>query len=503
MVASIYEKIELEDNKNEKTRVAVIGTGMAGLCAAWLLSTSGEHCITLYDKQSEAGLGAHSRVINDVVVDVPLRIVTQSFYPELIALYKHLEIKLYVADSSSTLAWRPETENTAESLGKPYFRYSNNIRGTASSSQFDTKSCRQASSYRIIWELVWLCIIGSLDYYRGVLKDSTIGDYLEKKKYSPAFVNGFLIAYLSVICTCSHTSALAYPAEVVFEYFLPATLSSNGVYRVSEGVRSAIAALTVNIKSFFYNSNVTKLERLANGKWAIHDNLNGENSYDHVIIATDAHPAASILSEINPKLSKLLKTIKVERSETVVHTDESFMPVDRSLWSSMNLQTTTRTADNESEVTAWINSLQPMTDQRDVFQTWNPSKQPREETVISRSFFDRPVVTLETENVLHELAQVQGQDNIWVCGAYSVSGVPLLENAAKSGFMVAERIGAVERPWKSTLQTPVPHATQAAFAVAKRLGYNVVVNTVSMFEDLFIYAMSLYSLANVKAFKLV
>ncbi|KNC79810.1 hypothetical protein SARC_07809 [Sphaeroforma arctica JP610] len=225
-----------------------------------------------------------------------------------------------------------------------------------------------------------------------------------------------------------------------------------------------------------YSSDISSIHKHSEtGKWVVDDKTHGTAEYDHIIVATDPHAAAIILRNISPKLAQTIGQVEVTQSETILHTDESFMPSDSALWSPMNLKSTRTPGAQEqtqTECTAWINALQPISDKQQVFETWNPLSEPREGTVISRSMFDRPLVTMETAQMLHEVSAAQGVEGLWVCGAYTLSGVPLLENAADSGLRVAEKLAGVNRPWEHSLRRAVPSPVHALTAVSANLMRN-------------------------------
>ena len=200
--------------------------------------------------------------------------------------------------------------------------------------------------------------------------------------------------------------------------------------------------------------------------------------FGHVIIATQAHAAAELLRTLvkgsewareNRKLGATLRalgSITCESSEMVLHTDERSMPTVRQAWAPMNIFVSRDR--KQAMCTAHQSAIeQSFSDpgERVILQTWNPIVQLDSTRVIARTWFDRPVVTLQTKARIAAIQAGQGEGGVWLVGSYCVPGVPLLENAARSGLIVAEAIADVRRPWQQEPLEGEVEATPAQWAI--------------------------------------
>lgn len=158
-----------------------------------------------------------------------------------------------------------------------------------------------------------------------------------------------------MICTCSHESVLAYPAAVVVEYLMPIMASSEGVRRVSEGVKTVGKLMTDRVKvkcnvtveaiaiqsdttlvcGMFQHVGSTSQVLICLGlpcHQTVRDSRGEHDTFDRVIVCTQANDAQRLLAACDPELSELLARIQHERSDTVVHTDAALMPADKANW---------------------------------------------------------------------------------------------------------------------------------------------------------------------------
>ena len=180
----------------------------------------------------------------------------------------------------------------------------------------------------------------------------------------------------------------------------------------------------------------------------------GEQVFDHVVVATQANQATTMLDPAFRREREALERFAYEPSEVLVHTDPRLAPRDRRHWAPVNIITSD--AHDKPMATIWMNKVQPeLHAQTPVFQTWNPIIDARPDTVRAHARFERPVVnaaSLEgarTVRVLH----TQHNRRLWFCGSYLGPGIPLLEAAARTALEVALAINDDE---STTLRLPTP-----------------------------------------------
>jgi len=422
--------------------IAVVGGGIAGLSAAWRLST--HHRVTLLERHEVAGMDAHALDLEHDGgvhrVDVPLRVLYEGYYPTLIAQYHHLGVQLErtnYAGGFSTLG------------GASYYRYVNVLVAGRSVPLPALPLGRTA--LRISRDL--------LRFYRlapaalRTLSDSEepLSSWLDRTRFGREFSEGFLIPTFAAVCTCSTAAVRAYPARVILDY-LTRGLTFGGVRRVVLGTREVVRRLTEPVAEVLCGVKVQRITPAPDGvrvRWDGQDRL-----FHHVIVATQANQALAMLDPSYRSERDALQRFSYEASEVVVHTDARLAPRDRRHWAPVNIITSE--AHDWPMATIWMNKVQPdLRQATPVFQTWNPLLEARPETVRAHARFERPIVnsaSIEGARAVR-LLHAQASRRLWFCGSYLGPGIPLLESAARTALDVANAISDDDR---STLRLPTP-----------------------------------------------
>jgi predicted NAD/FAD-binding protein len=422
--------------------IAVIGGGIAGLSAAWRLST--HHRVTLLERHEVAGMDAHSLDLEHDGgihrVDVPLRVLYEGYYPTLIAQYHELGVQL-------------ERTNYAGAFsrlgGDSYYRYANWIVAGRSIPLPALPLGRTA--LRINRDLVRFYRLAPLALSQLRDSEEPLGSWLDRSHFGAEFAEGFLIPTFAAVCTCSAAAVRAYPARVILDY-LTRGLTFGGVRRVVLGTREVVRRLTEPVAEVQCGVRVQAILPAPEGirvRWE-----GGERVFDHVVVATQANQALGMLDGAFRRERDALERFGYEPSTVVVHTDPRLAPRDRRFWAPVNIITSE--AHDKPMATIWMNRVQPaLRDASPVFQTWNPILEARPDTVRAHARFERPVVnaaSLEGARMVR-LLQAQHGRRLWFCGSYLGPGIPLLEAAARTALDVAVAINDDER---TTLRLPTP-----------------------------------------------
>jgi predicted NAD/FAD-binding protein len=195
------------------------------------------------------------------------------------------------------------------------------------------------------------------------------------------------------------------------------------------------------------NANVTAVYKdftIPKGNPNVCVEYDGKKAYfDHVIIATQANQACRMLSaSSNEELKKVLSLFRYERTKVVTHTDQSFLPADKSLWRSVNIGT----KGNECLASVLMNNMVNIETEKPVLQTSNHCVDPNPSLVLASTLFERAVCNLQTPKAIEQLESLQGVNGIFVIGSFAYPGIPLLEGAVCSAMKVSHRLGYT-CPW--------------------------------------------------------
>ncbi len=417
-------------------QIAIIGSGIAGLSAAWLLGR--HHAVTLYERHARPGMGAFNLDTRGdgtpVRIDMPLRVFKGGYYDTLMALYRAAGVRMQATDHAA--AWSTPDGDT-------YYRYRNVLLGGRSIPLMTGLSRRSLSMTR---EVLRFMIAGARDRARGGARNQTLGTYLERNGYSQRFVDGMLLPSFASICTCSYDAVRNYPAEVIIDFFSSGSLLS-GTWRARHGADDAITRLLSACQALRCDTQVRQLQVSDDGVRVTTDA--DTTRFDHVIIASQANQASALTASADAQAAAWLARVPYESSEVVVHADPLLIP-SAAQTSPVHFHVDDSAAAPMASI--HLNHIIPELEGRDaLYQTWNPLIEPRTETVLGRAQFERPLVTLDSQDAMTSLRQSQRNDarRLWFCGSYVMPGIPLLESAAQSAVAVAGRLG-VAAPWATT-----------------------------------------------------
>jgi len=413
-------------------RIAIIGSGMAGLAAAWFLGDA--HHVTLFERQPRLGIGAHSVQTPGGVVDVPLRVIYPGYYPQLFALLAETGVATEALDASIGFS---------DLGGTSYFRY-RNLRAMGKTLPWVTPaSWLRGASRNILLDLGRFLWQAPQALASGTLGDHTIGDYLERQHYSRAFVDRFLIPVFAGINTVGYQEVRDYPAELIAQYFNRSFLVSS-VFRAAGGAQAIAHALAARTAQVRLDTRIRRVHRIGNGVVITMDDGSAE-TFDAVVFATQANQVLPMLDDASPAERCVLGAVRYDAVRVVMHHDARLMPARRSDWGPVNYLLSPQF--DRPMVSIWVNRLLPgYQDPRPLFQTINPMLEPGAGLVLQDCRLQRPVVDLTTQANLQALdaLHAQPQRNVFFCGAYAAQGIPLLESAVASAHRLS--------PW--TASTP-------------------------------------------------
>lgn len=415
-----------------RLKIAVVGTGISGLSAAWLLS--GRHEVTLFEAAER--VGGHSNTVSvkdgtkDIPVDTGFIVFNRATYPNLAALLQHLGVRTERSNMSFSVSLRGHS-----------FEYSS-----------DPVSGQKHNLWR---PRFWALLYDLMRFHRQAQQDAdllaveplSIGEYLERRGFSRAFRDDCLLPMGSAIWSCNPREMLDYPASAFIRFQANHLLlqpGQNAVWEtVSGGSREYVRRLLEPLAGRVHlNAGIESVQRTADG--VIVTDANGRTSqFDHVVMASHADQALRSLSDASPQERHLLGAFRYSRNLAVLHSDESLMPKRRNLWASWNY---IGNDDGALCVSYWMNKLQNIPGERQYFVTLNPPRAPRNGTLLHSELYEHPLFDSNTLVAQQKLWQLQGQRNTWFCGAYFGAGFH--EDGLQAGLAVAEELGGVRRPWR-------------------------------------------------------
>ena len=426
----------METSSDHRLNVAVIGAGIAGLSAAWLLS--GKHQVTLFEADHRLGGHAHTADApghnGTVPVDTGFIVYNEGNYPNFTALLEHLDVPSLNADMSLSV-----------SLDNGAFEYSSFGLGGVFAQKRNLLSPR---FWRLLLDITRFFYTAAADVAELERNATPLDDYLKAKGFGPAFRDDHLLPQAAAIWSTPLDQIGSYPAASLIRFFLNhgmMTIAGRGLWRTVEGGSRAYVAKL----SAAYQGEVRKGVRVA----GVRRDVNGvelrlaggsRERFDEVVIATHGDAALALLDDPTPDEQRLLGAFKYSRNLIALHTDTVLMPKRRAAWTSWN-HIGMRAAPGEGSVTYWMTRLQSLKNAPDLFATLNPNKEIAADKLIKTEVYDHPLFDAGAIAAQQQIWDVQGVRRTWFCGSYLGHGFH--EDALQSGLAVAEQLGGVRRPW--------------------------------------------------------
>lgn len=404
--------------------IAVIGSGMAGLAAAYRARLAG-HNVTVFEARNGHGMDAHALTVDGGLVDVPLRVMSADTWPSVLQLAKEVGVDTFEIGLDASCSWTNRhtwfRSGEVPVLGLPFVGSLRYLGGRALRMGWG------------IWQLKRLTRRLKLEN-----NGATLGEILEQHDFDPLFWRGLVLPILTTICTCEEKHLLNWPAAQLLS-LLDSTIHGSDICRLKGGTSALVEGLAKDLV-LHSGSPVAQVE-VGEGGVKVYNQRGEGGVFDRVIVATQANELSFLDNTQFGDELEILGNIGFDSGELWVHQDPRFMPAKKQDWSALNFQMDE--ALEKPMFTVWVNKVEPTLDGRaPVFQTWNPLFEPNPDTVLARVPLDRAVVHPGTARVHEALSQWHRQPGrkVFFCGSWAYEGVPLLESAVRSASAVVDAI---------------------------------------------------------------
>lgn len=413
-------------------KIAIIGAGISGLGAAYLLNP--HHDITVFEKNDY--IGGHSRTIDidtedgKVPVDTGFIVFNDWNYPNLIGLFNTLDVPYHKSEMSFGV-----------SIGREWLEYSSN-------GMFAQKKNLFRPAY---WRMIFDIMRFNKQAVRFLEKDPsiTLGQCLDALNMGDWFRRYYLLAMGAAIWSCPISTILDFPAATYVRFFKNHGLlninSRPQWYSVEGGSREYVRRMTAGfIERIKLNCSVKNVSVSADGV-NITDSTGNTHRFDQVIFACHADEAMNMIVEPDVSLKAVVSQFRYQENHIVVHSDTSFMPSNRDCWASwIYLNDTPFDEKQVVSLTYWMNNLQTLDTSTPVLVTLNPGRHPAEGTIYNEHVFSHPVFDEAAVRAQKKIGEIQGKNGLWFCGAYQRYGFH--EDGLLSAVTVARQLGA-KIPW--------------------------------------------------------
>ncbi len=430
--------------------IAVVGSGITGIGAAWAISR--EHRVTVYEAENRPG--GHTRTIDvdmggyHLPVDTGFIVYNDRNYPNLVEFFRTLGIETKPSSMSFSVSDPATGLEYAGSLAGILADKSNLVRP------------RMWSLLRAIREF-------RTEHERleaGEVPDGlSIGEYLTHRRYPSAFASHYLLPLAAAVWSGAGEDVSDMPAQTFLSF-----LANHGLLRLTDrpqwrtvagGSRTYVDKALGHVDEILLDTPVVAVDRRPDA--VLLTAARGDTrEYDHVVFATHADTTTRILgAAATASERRIIGAFRYAPNRAVVHSDERLMPRRRRAWASWNVAgAVTGDADRAVAVTYWMNRLQSLPGDRQVFVSLNPAIEPHPDTVVDEVWFSHPQFDAASARAQRDLGTIQGERRTWFAGAYC--GYGFHEDGLQAGLTVAAQLGAAA-PWADRIVRRSPAASVA------------------------------------------
>ena len=404
-------------------KIAVIGSGISGLSAAYYLSK--KHKVDLFEQDDHFGGHSYTYDIKEdnkvTPVDLGFIVFNELTYPNLIKFFQELDVPF----EKSNMSFAVSIKNTNVEYG-----------GSGLNAIFANK--------KNLFNIKFLKMINEIiSFYKKAplllnqsIKEDTLGKYLNKSKLSTYFIEYHIIPMVAAIWSMPFEKAKEMPLKLFLNFFINHGLfklkNRPQWYTVTNRSRTYVNKILNKISGeVFKNYQVNKIVRSENN---VRVSIGNEYiDYDHVVLASHADQSLKMLEDPTDEEKEILTKFLYVSNNAYLHIDKNLMPQRKSAWSSWN----SITKENRTCVTYWLNKLQNLKTEKDYFLTLNPIEKISEENIIKKVNFTHPYFNNENVTLQKYLHKLQGKKRTWYCGSYF--GYGFHEDGLKSSMELLER----------------------------------------------------------------
>jgi predicted NAD/FAD-binding protein len=412
-------------------KIAIIGSGISGLTAAYLLNK--KHEITIFESNDYIGGHTHTHSLdigaNKVSVDSGFIVYNENTYPNFIKILQKLKV---------------ESQKTQMGFSVKSIRNNLEYSGNSLGSMFSQRSNIFKPSFLIMLKNI-IRFNKEAEKQIGEINPSmSLGDFLAHYKYSPYFINNYILPIGAAIWSTKVSSMFDMSAIFFINFFKNHSLlqikNRAQWYVIKGGSNQYIEKMIDSFRTKIRLSSPIKKVIRNNEKVEIVFGASdySQETFDSVIFANHSDQALEILDNPSKSEKEILSSIKYQKNNVLLHFDESILPKRKSAWSSWNFL-----LDNDSDkpvaLTYNMNILQNLKCDETLCVSLNSEDHIDKSKIIKKIVYDHPLFTVDSLKAQSRKEEINGKNNSYFCGAYWRNGFH--EDGVVSALDVCEKFG--------------------------------------------------------------
>ncbi|MGO1692328.1 MAG: NAD(P)/FAD-dependent oxidoreductase [Marinobacter sp.] len=416
---------------NERQRIAVIGAGVSGLTAAWLLAE--KHDVEIFEANDYAGGHTNTEYVEADGRTWPINtgfiVFNDWTYPNFMRLMERLGVPSEVSEMSFSVG--------SSATGLQY-------NGTSLNSLFaQRKNLLNLPFLNMVREILRFNKETRADMAAGrVKRTETLGEYLSRNGYSRYFRNNYIVPMGAAIWSAPEIVLEQFPIRFFLQFFNNhgmLSVDDRPTWRViSGGSEQYVKAMMERLGDRTHlNTPVQAVSRSESGVTIKTEGQTHE--FDHVIFGCHSDQALAMLTDPSDQERDILGAIPYQKNDVVLHTDHSVLPENRRAWAAWNYFIPMHSTEPVS-VTYNMNTLQNFHDAPETFcVTLNRSHDIAPDKVIKRFSYAHPVFTLGAVEAQERYQEIGNKNRTHYCGAYWFNGFH--EDGVRSALRVTNDFG--------------------------------------------------------------
>ncbi len=421
-------------------KIAIVGSGISGLAAAHRLRQHAH--VTLFEAGSY--FGGHTHTVDITLptprgpvtwgVDTGFLVFNERTYPQLIALLAELNVTTAASDMSFSV-------QVPQTRGSRMVEWSGSNLATVFAQK---RNLLSPEFWGMLSDLVRFNRVCTQLAVAGRDSEMTEGlqSFLDRQGFGRAFREWYFLPMLGCIWSCPTDQMLQFPVATMIRF-----CHNHGLLQVNNrpqwhtvvgGARHYVDKIIAGLERAHLNSPVHRIERDADGVTLLTDR--GSERFDHVVLAAHSDQSLAMLGQPTALETAVLGAIRYQPNRAVLHTDASVLPQRRAAWAAWNYERATDDQQESSRVCLHylLNQLQPLPFDQPVVESLNPLRPIKSDAILAEFEYSHPVFDLAAIQAQQRVAELQGVQRTWYCGAWT--GYGFHEDGLKSGLSVAQAL---------------------------------------------------------------